>query len=242
MWQWPNETRLDENKLISWDKTPAQFYLFGSQRSTIKQTASRSLGKRIQHMTLFHDESIKNLIPTKVRHVRCSLNFMRHADRRTNWPHAAHRMTFPSISWPTLLRKLFFFKNGPFPASFIFIFVFSIQLTVNKCSINFADDWIQTADLWHWKRPLYQLSHTTTALRYSEKFNLWNCNPLLPLLLWSNFGVNSNQSPTLVQFQSFSNWCDVISTTSSHTLWPQACLDKISQYCWVNFLIWFGLI
>ena len=59
--------------------------------------------------------------------------------------------------------NFFFKKNGPFPASFFFIFVFSIQLTVNKCSINFADDWIRTADLWYRKRPLYQLSHTTTA-------------------------------------------------------------------------------
>ena len=23
----------------------------------------------------------------------------------------------------------------------------------------FANDWIRTADLWNWKRPLYQLSH-----------------------------------------------------------------------------------
>ena len=51
------------------------------------------------------------------------------------------------------------FLNGPFPGSFFFIFVFSIQLTVNKCSINFADDWIRTADLWNRKRSLYQLSH-----------------------------------------------------------------------------------
>ena len=29
----------------------------------------------------------------------------------------------------------------------------------NKYIIFFADDWIQTADLWYWKRPLYQLSH-----------------------------------------------------------------------------------
>ena len=29
----------------------------------------------------------------------------------------------------------------------------------NKCSINFADDWIRTADLWYQKQPLYQLSH-----------------------------------------------------------------------------------
>ena len=65
-----------------------------------------------------------------------------------------------------LLPKVYLllvFKNGPFQASFFFIFVFSIQLTVNKCSINFADDWSRTADLWYRKRPLYQLSHTTTA-------------------------------------------------------------------------------
>ena len=42
---------------------------------------------------------------------------------------------------------------------FFFIFVLSIQLTLNICSINFADDWIRTADLWYRKRPLYQLSH-----------------------------------------------------------------------------------
>ena len=52
---------------------------------------------------------------------------------------------------------------GHYRPLFFFIFVFSIQLTVNKCSINFADDWIRTADLWYRKRPLYQLSHTTTA-------------------------------------------------------------------------------
>ena len=57
------------------------------------------------------------------------------------------------------IPKVFFFKNGPFPASFFFIFIFSIQLTVYKCSINFAKDWIPTADLWYWKQPLYQLSH-----------------------------------------------------------------------------------
>ena len=26
-------------------------------------------------------------------------------------------------------------------------------------NMNFADDWIRTADLWYWKQPLYQLSH-----------------------------------------------------------------------------------
>ena len=35
------------------------------------------------------------------------------------------------------------FLNEPFPASFFFMFVFSVQLTENKCSIlKFADDWI----------------------------------------------------------------------------------------------------
>ena len=47
-------------------------------------------------------------------------------------------------------------KIGPFPASFFFIFVFSILLIVQ---LNFADDWVRTADLWCGKRPLYQLRH-----------------------------------------------------------------------------------
>ena len=47
---------------------------------------------------------------------------------------------------------------GHSEAVFYFISVFSIQLTVNKCSINFADDWIRTTDLWYRKQPLYQLS------------------------------------------------------------------------------------
>ena len=39
--------------------------------------------------------------------------------------------------------------DGPFPASFSFIFAFSIQQTMyNK---NSADDWIRTADLWRQK-------------------------------------------------------------------------------------------
>ena len=43
-----------------------------------------------------------------------------------------------------------------------FLFLFSsIQDCVESkqmFNINFADDWIQTADLWFWKQPLYQLS------------------------------------------------------------------------------------
>ena len=53
------------------------------------------------------------------------------------------------------------FLNGPFPASFCFIFVFSIQLTKTMFKINFADDGIRTADLRCQKQLLRQLSHTT---------------------------------------------------------------------------------
>ena len=47
-------------------------------------------------------------------------------------------------------------KIGPFPASFFFFFVFSIQLIVH---INFAYDWIRTLDSLCRRRPLYQLRH-----------------------------------------------------------------------------------
>ena len=49
-----------------------------------------------------------------------------------------------------------FQKLGLSRPLFFFIFVFSIQLIVH---INFADDWIRTADLWFRKRLLYQLRH-----------------------------------------------------------------------------------
>ena len=63
------------------------------------------------------------------------------------------------VSWPafkiTNHHHHYFFKNGPFPASFFLYFrLFNTQLTVHKCSINFADDLIRTADLWYRKRPL----------------------------------------------------------------------------------------
>ena len=57
------------------------------------------------------------------------------------------------------LRTLMGFLNGPFTASFFFIFVFSRQLTINVQYKYNSDDWIRTADLWCLKWPLYQLSH-----------------------------------------------------------------------------------
>ena len=69
-----------------------------------------------------------------------------------------------------------FLKIGPFPATFFIIFVFSIQLIVH---INFADDWIWTADLRCWKWPLYQLRHNhfptscLTGLDLTKQVNLF---------------------------------------------------------------------
>ena len=39
-------------------------------------------------------------------------------------------------------------------------------------NINFANDWSQTADLWYWKRRLYQLSHNhfPSAPHLTKKF------------------------------------------------------------------------
>ena len=37
-----------------------------------------------------------------------------------------------------ICNNVCFLKSGPFPASFLFIFVFSVQLIINKCSIKFC--------------------------------------------------------------------------------------------------------
>ena len=50
--------------------------------------------------------------------------------------------TFKSMIWPHLWF-FSFLKSGPFPASFSFIFVFSIQLIINKCSIKFCR-WLES--------------------------------------------------------------------------------------------------
>ena len=61
-----------------------------------------------------------------------------------------------------------FLKNGPFAASFFLYFrLFYKQLTVNKCSIKVADDWIRTRVLWDCKRPLCQLRHNHFPFLYA---------------------------------------------------------------------------
>ena len=56
-----------------------------------------------------------------------------------------------------MVGALLYFFEWVDPRLFNFIFVFSIQLTVNKCSLKkFANDWIQTDDL----GPQLLLCHT----------------------------------------------------------------------------------
>ena len=62
---------------------------------------------------------------------------------------------FPTLSYRT------FFKMGHSRPLFLYFRLFYKQLTVNKCSIKVADDWIRTWVLWYWKRPLCQLRQTT---------------------------------------------------------------------------------
>ena len=58
------------------------------------------------------------------------------------------------------------FLNGPFPASFFFIFIFSMSFLMQLIVNNISDDWIRTTDLWCRKRPLYQLRHNHCPKSY----------------------------------------------------------------------------
>ena len=59
------------------------------------------------------------------------------------------------------------FKKWDIPGLFFFIFVFSIQLKVNKI----ADDRIRTADLWHRKQPICSICITSVS-SFSFYFSL----------------------------------------------------------------------
>ena len=73
-----------------------------------------------------------------------------------HWPCSQYSLN--AISTTLDVSSFIFFKKWAILGLF-FIFVFTIQFTVNKCSIKFANDWIRTADLWYWKQLLYQLCH-----------------------------------------------------------------------------------
>ena len=61
---------------------------------------------------------------------------------------------------------------------FLYFRLFYKQLTVNKCSIKVADDWIRTRALWYWKQPLCQLRHNHCLRRYSFYLGLDSLNLL----------------------------------------------------------------
>ena len=56
------------------------------------------------------------------------------------------------------------FKKWAIPGLIFLYFRLFNTVDSNKCSINFADDWIRTADLCFQKLPLYQLSHNHCPL------------------------------------------------------------------------------
>ena len=60
-------------------------------------------------------------------------------------------------------------ENGPFPTSFS---LFS-SLYYSWWEIKFVNDWIRTADLWYWRRPLYQLRHNHKHFPCRKFVCLW---------------------------------------------------------------------
>ena len=58
-----------------------------------------------------------------------------------------------------IMLQYFFLKMGHSRPLFLYFRLSYKQLTVNKCSIKVANDWIRTRVLWYWKRPLCQLRH-----------------------------------------------------------------------------------
>ena len=89
----------------------------------------------------------------------------------------------PLFFWWKLPRQ-FFYKNGPFPASFSLCssIQYSWQYMFN---IFFANNWIQTTDFWNWKRPLYQLSHINCHDNFWATFHSTLLVTLLKDGMWS---------------------------------------------------------
>ena len=75
-----------------------------------------------------------------------------HADHCPYSSQSRHRQL---LLWLSL-----FLKKWAIPGLFFLYFrLFNKQLTVNKCSLKVAYDWIRTRVLWYRKRPLCQLRH-----------------------------------------------------------------------------------
>ena len=61
-------------------------------------------------------------------------------------------------------NTLAFFKMGHSRPLFLYFHLFNTVDSKQIFNMNFADDWIRTADHWYCKRPLYQW--TTTTAQY----------------------------------------------------------------------------
>ena len=72
------------------------------------------------------------------------------------------------------------FLSGHSRPLFLYFCLFNTVDSKQMFYKNFDNDWIQTADLWYWKRPLYQLSHNHCP--YSVSLILFQF-----LILVSNF-------------------------------------------------------
>ena len=119
------------------------------------------------------------------------------------------------------------------PLFFIFR-LFYKQLTVNKCSIKVADDWIRTWVLWYWKRPLCQLRHnhcylTTTVIlpanrllcklqKWRKAFSrLFHCSFSARRLFWSEENITKYLSFSKIIFLML-QWCKNIQPNVRHFL------------------------
>ena len=78
---------------------------------------------------------------------------------------------------------------GPY---FHYFRLFNTGDSKRRFNVNFADDWIQTADLWSWKRPLYQ----TTAQRCREILNFTN-------KLWKIWPQKTVEKTNKILFETF---------------------------------------
>ena len=75
-----------------------------------------------------------------------------------------------SVSRAQVNQKIFFKLAIP-GLCFLYFRLFNTVDSKQMFKLNFADDWILTADLWYCKWPLYQLSHTTAPQKSVSSAN-----------------------------------------------------------------------
>ena len=79
--------------------------------------------------------------------------------RAAGWKVQTNPLSYGGTPNRIYIQWQFVIKMGHSRPLFLYFRLFYKQLTVHKCSIKVADDWIRTRVLWYWKRPLCQLRH-----------------------------------------------------------------------------------